>query len=249
MGRIAALPCVLCVTCVLLLAGGAPSAEADVVPVEGPWHATTSAGLPVGFEVSGGQVVNPRWRFSWGFCGSFENASPATVPIEQPSGHWKFTDLRGPWIEGTFVAPDRLEGTVVAPSRMLPGCPETKATFTAEPGAAVFPQAPAVVLANVVTGKFMNEPSSMRMKRDGSFRFYDLKWKDFGEETATATGRAFLRSGCHRCRDKVVRRPRVTLRLTELTQQGNFRVYLQANWTFQGSLPPGFRRHGGRFLE
>ncbi|HYC80318.1 MAG TPA: hypothetical protein VEB65_00950 [Solirubrobacterales bacterium] len=248
MGRIAAL---MCTTCALLLtagAAGAAGAEADVVPVEGPWHATTTAGLPVAFEVSGGQVVNPHFRFRWDFCGSFEQGPAGSAAIEQPSGHWKYVGTNGPYVEATFVAPDRAEGSVVAPSRMLPSCPETKATFVAEPGAAPFPQAPAVVLVNPQTHKLATEPRKMLMKRDGSFRFYGLRWEGFGEATATATGRAFLRSGCRRCRDKVVRRPRVTLRLTELTQQGNVRNYLEAHWVFHGPVPPGFRHHGQRFF-
>jgi hypothetical protein len=242
MGRIAAL------TCVLVLACGVAGAEADVVPVEGPWHATSSAGLPVAFEVTGGQVVNPHFRFRWGFCGSFEQGPTGSAAIEQPSAHWKYVGTNGPYIEATFVAPNRAEGSVIAPERMLPSCPETKATFVAEPGAVPFPQAPAVVQTNPHTRKLVTEPRNIQMSRDGTFRFYDLQWKNFGEETATATGRAFLRSGCHRCRDHVVRRPRVTLRLSELTQQGDARVYLVAEWSFEGKLAPGFRRHGERFF-
>jgi len=233
---------------VLALAAGAPGAAADVTPVEGPWHATTSDGLPVAFEVSGGQVVAPHFRFRWGFCGSFEQGPTGSAPIEQPSAHWKYVGTNGPFIEATFTAPDRAEGLVIAPERSLPSCPETKATFVAEPGAVPFPQAPAVVLTNPKTRKLATEPRNMLMKLDGSFRFYDLHWKDFGTSTATATGRAYLRSGCHRCRDKVVRRPRVTLVLTELTQQGNARVYLEGSWVFHGSVPPGFRKHGERFF-
>lgn len=46
---------IVALTCALVLGCGATAAQADgIVPVEGPWHATTSAGLPVGFEVSGG---------------------------------------------------------------------------------------------------------------------------------------------------------------------------------------------------
>lgn len=244
MGRIAALTCALVA---LALAGGG-AAQADVVPVEGPWHATSSAGLPVAFEVSGGQVVDPHFRFRWGFCGSYEQGPAGSAPIEQPSAHWKYVGTNGPFIEATFTAPDRAEGSVIAPSRMLPSCPETKATFVAEPGSAPFPLAPAVVLANVVTRKLATEPRNMLMKRNGSFRFYDLRWEGFGEETATATGRAFLRASCQRCHVKHVRRPRVTVRLGELTQQGNVRNYLIAEWTFHGKVPPGFRRHGERFL-
>ncbi|MGB7589200.1 MAG: hypothetical protein WBM00_10885 [Solirubrobacterales bacterium] len=145
---------VVALSCVLVLAGAAPAAGAeDVAPIEGKWHATTSAGLPISFEVSGGQLINARFRFRWGFCGSFESAIRAGVPIE-PNGHWKYVDPRGPFAEGAFVASDRAEGTVVAPSRELPGCPETKATFVAAPGEAPFERAKAVVRDNVRTRHF-----------------------------------------------------------------------------------------------
>ncbi len=248
MGRLTAIACVA-IALLVAVSAGAPAARADaVVPVEGPWHATTSAGLPVGFEVSGGQVVNPRWRFRWGFCGTYENAVPAKVPIEA-DGHWKFTDSRGPWIEGTFVAPDRLEGSVTSPGRSLPGCPETHATFVAEPGAATFEQAEAVVRANVVTRRLVSTPAGMNLRRDGSIQFHRLDWQNFGDSVARATGRAFLRKGCRRCRDKVVRRPRVVIYLNELTQQGDYRVYLHINYRFVGPIPPGFPRHGSQILE
>ncbi len=155
MRRIAALSCVLAFAC------AAPAAAAEgVVPVEGKWHATTSAGLPIAFEVSGGQLLNARFRFRWGFCGSFESATTAGVPIEL-DGHWKYVDSRGPFAEGAFVAPDRAEGTVVAPSRQLPGCPETKATFVATPGEAPFERAEAVVQDNVRTRHLSASPSTM----------------------------------------------------------------------------------------
>jgi len=236
-------------TCALVVGCGAATAGAEgVVPVAGPWHATTSAGLPISFEVKGNQLVNARFRFKWGFCGSFESATGGSVPIE-PNGHWKYTDSRGPFAEGTFVASDRAEGTVTAPSRELPGCPETHATFVAEPGEGPFEQAPAVVRADVRERRLVHKPTGMLLKRDGSLKLYGLRWRGFGEPTAHASGRAYLRRGCGGCPDRVVRRPRVTLLLNELTQQGDYRVYLHIRYDFHGPIPPGFARHGSRILE
>jgi hypothetical protein len=247
MARLASLTCAFVV--VLVLAFGAASAEAEgVAPVQGKWHATTSAGLPLSFEVSGSQLVNARFRFRWGFCGSFESALGGTVPIE-PNGHWKYLDSRGPFAEGTFVAPDRAEGTVTAPSRMLPGCPETHATFVAEPGEAPFEEAESVVIDDVHTRRLVHEPTGMLLKPDGSLQLYGLHWRGFGEPTAHASGHAYLRRGCRRCPNRVVRRPRVTLLLNELTQQGDYRVYLHLRYDFHGPIPPGFARHGSRILE
>lgn len=242
MRRIAALSCVLAFAC------AAPATGAEgVVPVEGKWHATTSAGLPIAFEVSGGQLLNARFRFRWGFCGTFESAIKAGVPIE-PNGHWKYVDSRGPLAEGTFVAPDRAEGMVVAPSRQLPGCPETKATFVATPGEAPFERAEAVVLDNVRTRHFSASPRTMVLASDGHFRLYSLRWDDFGESVASATGRAFLRRGCRGCPHREVTRPHVSVYLNNLTQQGDYRVYLHLRYTIHGPLPRGFAGHGSRFL-
>jgi hypothetical protein len=239
---------IVALNCVLVFACAAPMARAEDVPTEGKWHATTSAGLPISFEVSGSQLLNARFRFRWGFCGSFESAIKGGVPIE-PNGHWKYVDSRGPFAEGTFVAPDRAEGIVVAPSRQLPGCPETKATFVATPGEAPFERAEAVVRDNVRTRHFSASPRTMILARDGHFRLYSLRWHDFGEPVARAVGRAFLRRGCRDCPDREVTRPRVSVFLNNLTQQGEYRVYLHLRYTIHGRTPRGFAHHGSRFLE
>src|SRR5882672_8825118 len=136
--------------CLLVLTCSASVVKAGTVPVEGGWVATTSVGLPVSFEVKEGNVLNAHFRFNWGFCGTYESHLPNTDPIDA-NGHWSFMDSRGQTIEGTFVAPDRVEGTVVALERELPGCPHTRATFVAAPGAVppyVKPQVFAVQNAN-----------------------------------------------------------------------------------------------------
>ncbi|MBS1675934.1 MAG: hypothetical protein JST08_00970 [Actinobacteria bacterium] len=219
------------------------SARADgIVPVEGPWHATTSAGLPVAFEVTGGQVTNVRFRFRWGFCGTYAGNGGLPVTVE-PSGHWKAEDGSGPYVEGTFVAPDRAEGTVVAPGRMTPGCPMTHATFTAEPGAAPFDEPEAVVLAVVGKHRYVHAPRNMVIKRDGSLRFEDLRWRDWGSEVTRASGRAYVERG------DVVRRPRVSVTLEELVEGGARKVYLVLKYALHGRVPAGFRHSGERLME
>jgi prolipoprotein diacylglyceryl transferase len=129
----------------LLLAGGVlalsacaggcsdSARAAGVVPREGSWAGETTAGLPVDFGVLGGRVLNPRFKFSWGFCGTYElHAARASLEIDA-GDHWALQDPRGQTLEGTFVAPDRLEGKVISLERELPGCPRTEATFTAVP--------------------------------------------------------------------------------------------------------------------
>ena len=224
-------------TCALMLVSVATSAGAEgVIPVAGPWHATTSAGLPVTFEVKAGRVVSPRFRFKWGYCGSQASGPGQSIPIE-PDGQWKF-EQGGPYIEATFVAPDRAEGVVVAPGRMTPSCGETRATFVAEPGSVPIPKAESVVPVGVGPSNWVHAPKQMSLRRDGSVRFYDLHWHGFGGETTRANGRAYLRRG------SVVRRPKVTVWLSYPLEEEGFEIYETLRYTIHGRVPNGFRHRG-----
>jgi hypothetical protein len=218
------------------------TAAADtIVPVEGPWSATTSAGLPVSFEVHGAVVYNAHFGFKWGFCGSYESHNPNVDPIDA-AGHWSYLDTRGQTIEATFVAPDRVEGTVVAQERELPGCPATRATFVATPGAA--PPAPkpkVLILSNAYTGAYGSSPSEIVLHRrlSSSLSFRELVWHGFGDDNARARGRALIKRG------KRVWRPRVSLRAGQLTRHGtNRRIYIELAYTLTGPVPADFPRRG-----
>jgi hypothetical protein len=222
-------------SCLLALACCAPVQAASVVPAQGGWVATTSAGLPVSFEVREGNVLNAHFRFSWGFCGTFESRLPNTNPIDA-NGHWSFEDSRGQTIEATFVAPDRAEGTVVAVERQLPGCPATRATFVAAPGEVppyVAPQAFAV--QNVNTGHISKRPSEIVLGKRGSFTFYGLRWRSFGGRKAFAVGKAVIRRG------KQEWNPRVSVRLSSLVEDSpDRRIYSIVHYALRGSVPRGF---------
>lgn len=224
----------------LVLAWGVDSARADgIVPVEGGWVATTSAGLPVSFEVREGNVLNAHFRFSWGFCGTYESRLPNTDPIDA-GGHWSFEDTRGQTIEATFVAADRAEGTVVAVERELPGCPRTEATFAAAPGAVppfVKPRVFAVQNAN--TARLARRPHEIVLGKRGSFSFHGLRWTSFGGRRAYARGRAEIRRAGRRWR------PRASVRLSFLVEDGpDRRIYSILRYVLHGPVPHGFARHG-----
>jgi hypothetical protein len=231
--------------CLLVLACSIPGAKAEgVVPVEGGWVATTSVGLPVSFEVKEGNVLNAHFRFKWGFCGTYESHLPNTDPIDA-NGHWSFEDTRGQTIEGTFVAPDRVEGTVVAVERELPGCPHTQATFVAAPGAVppyVKPQVFAVQNAN--TGHISRRPSEIVLGKHGSLSFHGLKWRSFGGRKAYAIGSAEIRRG------KQEWHPRASVRLSFLVEDGpDRRTYSIVRYVLHGPVPRGFDRRGFRVVR
>jgi hypothetical protein len=232
--------------CLLATLCSASVARAEgIVPVEGGWVATTSAGLPVSFEVKEGNVLDAHFRFSWGFCGTYESHLPNTDPIDA-NGHWSFLDSRGQTIEGTFVAPDRVEGTVDAAERELPGCPHTRATFVAAPGEIppyVKPQAFAV--QSVKTGHLARRPSEivLGLGKHGSLSFHGLRWRSFGGRKAYAVGRAQIRKGGREWH------PLASLRLSFLVEDGpDKRIYSVVRYALRGPVPRGFARHNFRIV-
>jgi hypothetical protein len=230
--------------CLFALTVGASVVRAEgVVPVEGGWVATTSAGLPVSFEVRQGNVLNAHFRFNWGFCGTYESRLAHTNPIDA-NGHWSSLDPRGQTIEATFVAPDRAEGKVIAVERQLPGCPATQATFVAAPGEIppyVEPEVFAVQNKN--TGHLSKRPHEIVLRKDGSFFFYGLKWRTFGTPIARAAGKAEIH------RENKVWTPRASLRLSSLVEAGpGKRIYSVMHYFLHGPLPRGMLHHNFRLL-
>lgn len=230
--------------CLFVFACSASVVKAEgIVPVEGGWMGTTSVGLPVSFEVKEGNVLNAHFRFNWGFCGTYESHLPNTDPIDA-NGHWSFLDSRGQTIEGTFVAPDRVEGTVVAVERQLPGCPRTQATFVAAPGEAppyVKPQVFAV--QNAKTGHISRRSSEIVLGKHGSFSFHGLRWRSFGCRKAYATGTAEIRKG------KQEWNPRASVWLSFLVEDGpDKRIYSIVRYVLHGPVPRGFDLRGFRVV-
>jgi hypothetical protein len=228
----------------LALACGASAGKAEgIVPVEGGWVATTSAGLPVSFVVREGNVLNAHFGFSWGFCGSYESHLPNTDPIDA-NGHWSFLDTRGQTIEATFVASDKAEGTVVAAERELPGCPRTEAGFVAAPGEIPpFVKPEVFAVQNAKTGHIARRPHEivLGLGKHGSLSFHGLRWRSFGERKAYATGRAEIREGGRKWR------PRASLRLSSQIEDGpDKRIYSVLRYVLRGPVPLGFARRGFR---
>ncbi|HEX3359715.1 MAG TPA: hypothetical protein VHS74_01875 [Solirubrobacterales bacterium] len=224
----------------LVLACGVGSASAEtVVPVEGPWSGTTSVGLPVHFAVEGGNVVGATFGFHWGECGDQTSHDPNTDPID-PEGHWSFAAPEGQTIEGTFVAPDRVEGRVATVERMLPGCPATHAGFVAIPGDVPPPTAPQIyAVQNVVTGYKERSPTWIFLGRGSSFILDTLRWQTFGKGVARATGEATIR------RFKREWNPKASLKLSRPIPDGSGRdIYSLLRFTLRGPVPPHFPHAG-----
>jgi hypothetical protein len=226
--------CALVLTCAI---GSARAAA--VVPVEGPWSGVTSVGLAVTFDVTGGNVENAHFGFESGACGNQVSHLPNVDPID-PEGHWTFEDPAGPIIEGSFVAPGRVEGSVSTIDRAGPHCSGTQATFIAVPGT-VPPPAPPQIYAvqNPRTGHQARMPEVMTIGNGLSFYFYGLHWYHYGQSSARATGHATIR------RSKKEWNPRVTVWLRSPIGDGSGkRFYSEMRYSLRGPLPAGYPRKG-----
>jgi hypothetical protein len=234
LARRLALPVVLVAS---TLAAAAPAAAAETIaPVEGAWGARTSDGLPVSFEVKAGEVVDVRFTFNWGFCEDFESA---LLPNEAAIGaddSWAFLDNRGPKIEATFVAPDRVEGTVTAPSRELPGCPKTEATFVGAPGPV--PPPPPLRISNGRGRLSEDPPAKISIRHSHVHDVYGLRWSKIGFAEARATGKAFVRLHGRTLR------PPVVIVLSRPVDRDGYRTFRRLSYALRGKLPDGLARYG-----
>jgi hypothetical protein len=244
--RLKALACLATATLAVLVAVSAAAGADGVVPVEGPWHATTLYRYPLTFEVAGGQIVNAQFAFDWGYCERAESGRIASIPVDS-SGHWSWEDGGGLSAEGTFVAPNRVEGSLDTPSRMTPSCGATHVSFVATPGP-LPPEPKTRVLADVRTGQLAVAPRRMILADDGRIKLFGLDWYEFGERETPAVGRALLRR-CSHCRRPEVRRPPVTVRLDRRVKKGGGYVYQRIRWYFRGHVPHGFAHEGSLLLK
>ncbi len=229
----------------LVMIGAVASAGADVTapeapaPVEGPWSGVTSIGLPVSFRVEGGNVIDAHFGFGWGECGDFTSHDANTDPID-PEGNWSFDAPEGQTIEGSFVAPDRVEGRVLAVERQTPGCEATHAHFFAVPGT-VTPPAPPQIYAvqNVNTGYQERNPVWIFLGRRSSFFIGTLRWENFGKSVAHATGEAGIQ------RFKREWSPHAAVTLSRPVPDGPGKeVYSLLRFTLRGGVPAGYPRQG-----
>jgi hypothetical protein len=221
---------------VLASLAGAASAGATV-PVEGPWHGTTTDNLPVVFEVAAGQIVGLRFGINKGFCGLDTGSTPGTAPIAA-DGSWRYADPAGPVVTGEFTAPGRAEGLIWAPSRMAPSCPHSRVEFVAEPGAAPFRLAETVIPTAPGSSRRVEAPSSLDLRRDGSFHLYDLTWRGFGRDTSKAKGLAHIRVDGSRIRRLI------TVTVSGFYEDGPVNSYRMLSYALRGPLPSGVARSG-----
>jgi hypothetical protein len=235
-GGLVALACAL----MLSLGSGVAGARAEaVVPVEGPWSGTSSVGLPVHFRVEGGNVVDTVFRFHWGECGNLTSNPVPALPID-PEGHWSYDAPEGQTIEGTFVAPERLEGMIATVERMTPGCEGTRVGFLAVPGVVPPPQPPQIyAVGNALTGHRQRKPLWIFLGKGASFVLVTVRWGTFGRSVARGGGEASIRRSGREWR------PKARVELSRPIADGPGReLYSMLRFSLRGPVPPHFRHAG-----
>ncbi|MFT3863189.1 MAG: hypothetical protein QM729_02880 [Solirubrobacterales bacterium] len=220
---------------------GVPPAT-GVVPAEGEWLGAVNGGFTMGFMVSGGQITKLHFgNNAGGSCGAGE-ATEENAPFPpqlESDGSWHFTDQLFEIVEGVFVSPERTEGRIVSPGRSFPNCPYTEANFAAELGRVptdVKPQ----VLALRRRGAEHPELRPREIRLNRRLYLFPLKWKRFGENVTTATGKANLR-----VRGRYHEWP-VAVRLSHpVLREGGYELYATLSYRLRGPIKPGLpiRRH------
>lgn len=85
-------------------------------------------------------------------------------------------------------------------------------------------------------------PHQILLSEDGTLSLYGIHYDTYGGATATATGRGYTRGCTPDCAQGQVRRPRATIRLSQLMQCEGKLIYARLEYSFSGPIPSGFER-------
>ncbi len=92
--------------------------------------------------------------------------------------------------------------------------------------------------------KLYFRPHSFLLSADGTFGIGKVRWKGYGDATATATGRGFANDCIPNCAEGRFSHPQAMLRLAKVVPcQGN-PVYARLHYALTGPLPQGMPRQG-----
>lgn len=119
-----------------LLTASGLAAAAEVEPIEGGWKGKSEQNYPIYFGVSGGKVFNVRLSYSEFICGKTSVHKRAVRLAIDEAGHFAGTVLpKSVELEGSFVAPNRIEGTIIVlENRWEPHCEDRQEVpFSAHP--------------------------------------------------------------------------------------------------------------------
>lgn len=101
-----------------------------------------------------------------------------------------------------------------------------------------------LVKKDVVSEEFAYRPHAIALSGDGTFFTYGLHWVHYGQRSATAMGRALTR-GCEpSCAEGREFKPKVKLRLSQVSRCGKVFYFGKLHYSLFGHIPTGFRRQG-----
>ena len=101
-----------------------------------------------------------------------------------------------------------------------------------------------LVRRDIVNEEFGYRPHAIGLSGDGSFFVYGLHWTQYGQKTASATGRAQTRGCVPNCAQGREFKPRVHLRLSRVVECGGRYIFGRLEYALHGHIPTGFRRDG-----
>lgn len=107
---------------------------------------------------------------------------------------------------------------------------------SAEAAQAVF------VKASIDTNELKLRPHAILLSGDGTLALYGIHYETYGGAVAKASGRAYTRGCTPDCAQGRVRRPRATIRFSDLLRCEGKRVYGQLSYVLHGQILKGYKR-------
>jgi hypothetical protein len=100
------------------------------------------------------------------------------------------------------------------------------------------------VKASIDTNELKVRPHALLLSGDGTLSLYGIHYEMYGGAVSKATGHAYTRGCTPDCAEGRVKRPRATIRFSDLLKCEGKLVYGQLNYVLHGPVLKGYGRHG-----
>jgi hypothetical protein len=98
------------------------------------------------------------------------------------------------------------------------------------------------VKASIDTNELKVRPHALLLSGDGTLSLYGIHYASYGGSVAKASGRAYTRGCTPNCAEGKVRRPRATIRFSDLVKCEGKLVYGTLSYVLRGPVLKGYRR-------
>jgi hypothetical protein len=98
------------------------------------------------------------------------------------------------------------------------------------------------IKASIDTNELKVRPHALLLSGDGTLSLYGIHYESYGGAVAKATGHAYTRGCTPDCAQGKVRRPRATIRFSDLLTCEGKPVYGELSYVLRGPVLQGYKR-------